>query len=56
MFGTSIRRHVMEAVNSMIANVQKAYDEKVAQIDRDAEEAKMVAREQAVESIVSKFR
>lgn len=56
MFGTSIRKHVMEAVNTMIADVQKAYDAKVAQIDREAESAKMVAREEAVESIVSKFR
>lgn len=46
----------MVAVNNMIDGVQKAYDEKVEQIDRDAEAAKMIAREEAVESIVSKFR
>lgn len=46
----------MEAVNTMIADVQRRYDEKVEQIERDAENAKVVARDEAVESIVSKFR
>ena len=46
----------MVAVNQMIDGVQKAYDEKVEQINRDAEAAKMVAREEAVDSIISKFR
>lgn len=46
----------MSAVNKMIDDVQAAYDAKVEQIDRDAAAAKMVAREEAVESIVSKFK
>lgn len=40
----------------MIEEVQKKYDDKVEQINREAESAKMVAREEAVESIISKFR
>lgn len=57
MFGqNNIRKHVMAAVDQMIDSVQKAYDAKVEQIEREAESAKMVAREEAVESITSKFR
>lgn len=46
----------MKAVDQMIAEVQKKYDAEVEQITRDAEGAKLVAREKAVESIISKFR
>lgn len=56
MFTTSIRSHVMKAVNEMISEVQKKYDADIDNITREAEEKKMVAREVAVESIVSKFR
>lgn len=57
MFGKNdIRKHVMVAVNQMITGVQEAYDAKVEQIERDAEIAKIDAREAAVESIIKRFK
>ena len=57
MFGqNNIRKHVIAAVDQMIDGVQKAYDAEVEQIERNAEQAKMDAREKAVSSIISKFQ
>ena len=46
----------MVAVDKMIDDAQEKYDERCDQITRDAEAAKVTAREEAVESIISKLR
>lgn len=56
MFKKSIRKSVMAAVDQMIDRVQEAYDAEIERIDREAEEAKMMAHDNAVATIVSKFQ
>ena len=67
MFETSIKSAVMQSVNAIIKDKQRAYDNEVRRIDEEAVEAvdkiiteaetkKVVLKEEIVESIISKFR
>lgn len=56
MFNTSIRSLVKREINAIVDQVQKKFDDRVAVIEANCEKAKMLAREEAVESIMSKFR
>ena len=56
MFDQSIRSLVKKQFERIVDEVQKKYDQEIDRIDREAETKKMVAREDAVESIMSKFR
>lgn len=52
----SIRTHVIKYVDEIINETQKKYDDRCEEITREAEQAKMLAREEAVETIIGKFK
>lgn len=56
MFTPTIRSLVMKELNKVVDKVQADYNQQVIEIERECETKKIVARENAVESLMSKFR